>query len=174
MGVFAKFAAVLISIPSPVMGGMTTFLFCSVAVSGMAVVTRGVVFTRRNRFILTASLALGLGATLVPNYFDNVFTYSGENRALRGFLDAIVLIMKTGFPVTAFLAMILNLMLEEAAEDESPADGRRAIGSYTDKEEEDSMAKKSEGVETRSLDNVETSLVVIGAARRDVEAARAN
>lgn len=127
MGVFAKFAAVLISIPSPVMGGMTTFLFCSVAVSGMAVVIRGVAFTRRNRFILTASLAIGCGAILVPSFFNNVFTYSGDNTVLQGFLDSIVFMMKAGFPVTAFLAMILNLVLEEAVEDENPTDGRRPI-----------------------------------------------
>jgi xanthine/uracil permease len=58
MGVFAKFAAALVAIPSSVLGGMTTFLFASVAVSGMAIVSRAG-FTRRNRFILAASLAVG-------------------------------------------------------------------------------------------------------------------
>lgn len=61
MGIFAKFAAALVAIPSSVLGGMTTFLFCSVAVSGIAIITRGVPFTRRNRFILTAGLAIGYG-----------------------------------------------------------------------------------------------------------------
>lgn len=65
MGIFSKFAAALVAIPSPVLGGMTTFLFSSVAVSGIRIIST-VPFTRRNRFILTASLSLGLGATLVP------------------------------------------------------------------------------------------------------------
>lgn len=65
-GVFAKFAAALVSIPSPVIGGMTTFLFASVAVSGIRIIST-VPFTRRNRFILTCGLAIGYGATLVPN-----------------------------------------------------------------------------------------------------------
>ncbi|KAI1764677.1 Xanthine/uracil permease [Hypoxylon sp. FL1150] len=113
MGVFAKFAAALVAIPSAVLGGMTTFLFSAVAVSGIAIITRGVPFTRRNRFILTAGLSLGYGATLVPTYFDNVFSYSGDNKSLQGFLDAIVLVMETGFTVTALVCMILNLTLEE-------------------------------------------------------------
>ncbi|KAI1393063.1 Xanthine/uracil permease [Hypoxylon trugodes] len=117
MGIFAKFAAALVAIPSSVLGGMTTFLFCSVAVSGVAIITRGVPFNRRNRFILTAGLSIGYGATLVPTYFDNVFSYSGDNRSLQGFLDAIVLVMETGFTVTAFICMILNLTLEEEIEE---------------------------------------------------------
>jgi uracil-xanthine permease len=58
MGVFTKFAAALVAIPGPVLGGMTTFLFCAVAVAGMSITSK-VPFDRRSRFILTAALALG-------------------------------------------------------------------------------------------------------------------
>ncbi|KIV90479.1 hypothetical protein PV10_07785 [Exophiala mesophila] len=127
MGLFAKFSAALVAIPSPVLGGMTTFLFCAVAVSGMAIVNR-VPFNRRTRFILTASLAIGYGATLVPTWFDGVFTYSGDNHSLRGFYDAITLVMETGFAITAFISMILNLILPEEFEDtpENVEDDRAA------------------------------------------------
>jgi uric acid-xanthine permease len=118
MGVFSKFAAALVAIPSPVLGGMTTFLFSAVAVSGIRIIST-VPFTRRNRFILTAAMSIGFGATLVPNWFSYVFTYSGSNTALLGFFNAIVLVMETGFAVTAFLAVILNLMLAEEIEDEA-------------------------------------------------------
>ena len=117
MGVFAKFSAALVSIPSAVIGGMTTFLFCAVAVSGISIIARGVPFNRRNRFILTAALALGYGATMVPNYFEHVFTYAGDNKSLQGFLDAINLVMETGFAVTAFVATFLNLTLPYELED---------------------------------------------------------
>lgn len=116
MGVFSKFAAALTSIPASVLGGMTTFLFSSVAVSGLRIVST-IHFTRRNRFVLTAALALGYGATLVPTWFSYVFTYSGDNKAKAGFFDAIVLVLETGFAVTAFAAVTLNLLLPE--EDES-------------------------------------------------------
>ncbi|KAF2662686.1 xanthine/uracil permease protein-like protein [Lophiostoma macrostomum CBS 122681] len=65
MGIFAKFAAALVAIPSAVLGGMTTFLFSAVAVSGIRIIST-TPFTRRNRFILTTGFALGFGATLVP------------------------------------------------------------------------------------------------------------
>ena len=96
MGVFSKFAAALVSIPAPVLGGLTTFLFASVAVSGLRIIST-VPFTRRNRFILTASLSIGFGAILVPNWFSFVFTYSGPNQSKQGFFNAIVLVMETGF-----------------------------------------------------------------------------
>ena len=67
MGVFSKFAAALVSIPSPVLGGMTTFLFSAVAISGARIIST-VPFTRRNRFIFTAAMSVGFGATLVPDW----------------------------------------------------------------------------------------------------------
>jgi uracil-xanthine permease len=118
MGVFSKFAAALVAIPSPVLGGMTTFLFSAVAVSGIRIIST-VPFTRRNRFILTAAMSVGFGATLVPKWFSYVFTYSGSNTALLGFFNAIILVMETGFAVTAFLAVILNLILAEEIVDEA-------------------------------------------------------
>lgn len=124
MGVFAKFAAALVAIPKPVLGGMTTFLFAAVAVSGMAILFRGVPFNRRTRFILTTGLSLGYGATLVPNYFEGVFTYGGGNHALEGFLNAIVLVMETGFAVTAAVCMALDLLLP--AEMDEDIDARSA------------------------------------------------
>lgn len=117
MGLFSKFAAALVAIPASVLGGMTTFLFAAVAVSGIRIIST-VPFTRRNRFILTAALAPGFGATLVPTWFSYVFTYTGDNHALLGFFNAIQLVMETGFALTAFLALILNLLLPEELEDD--------------------------------------------------------
>ncbi|KAL1598842.1 hypothetical protein SLS60_007984 [Paraconiothyrium brasiliense] len=117
MGVFAKFAAALVAIPSAVLGGMTTFLFSAVAVSGIRIIST-VEFTRRNRFILTAGFTVGLGATLVPDWFSYVFTYSGPNHALLGFYNAIVLVLETGFAIVAFINLVLNLILPEEIEDE--------------------------------------------------------
>ena len=117
MGIFSKFAAALVAIPPAVLGGMTTFLFSAVAVSGIRIIST-VPFTRRNRFILTAAMSLGFGATLVPTWFSFFFTYTGGG-AKGGFLDAIVLVMETGFAVTGFVAMFLNLILEEELEDEA-------------------------------------------------------
>ncbi|KKK24998.1 hypothetical protein P175DRAFT_0466174 [Aspergillus ochraceoroseus IBT 24754] len=117
MGVFAKFAAALVAIPSSVLGGMTTFLFSSVAMSGVRIMC-SVHWTRRNRFILTASFAIGMAATLVPDWFSYFFTYSGDNHALEGLLQAVELVMANGFAVTGFLGLILNLLLPDDPDDD--------------------------------------------------------
>lgn len=112
MGVFAKFAAAFVSIPKAILGGMTSFLFCSVAVSGIKIIS-STEFTRRDRFVLTAALVPGFGAMLVPTWFSYVFGYAGDNKEFQGFLNAIVLVMETGFSVTGGIAVILNLLLPQ-------------------------------------------------------------
>ncbi|XBA49683.1 hypothetical protein SBP28_004239 [Candidozyma auris] len=69
------------------------------------------------RFVLTAALVPGIGSVLVPNWFDNVFTYSGGNTALMGFFDAITLVMETGFAITGFVGLILNLIIPQVDEE---------------------------------------------------------
>ncbi|GME66902.1 unnamed protein product [[Candida] boidinii] len=116
MGIFSKFAAALVAIPKAVLGGMTSFLFTAVAVSGLKIIS-STPFTRRDRFVLTCSLLPGFGSILVPNWFDYVFTYSGNNHALSGFYNAIVLVMETGFAVTGFIGVVLNLIIPQEADD---------------------------------------------------------
>lgn len=116
MGIFGKFAGAIVSIPKAVLGGMTSFLFTSVAVSGIKIIST-TEFTRRDRFVLTGALLPGIGATLVPNWFSGVFTYSGSNTALQGLIDAVVLVMGTGFAVTGFVGLILNLILPQVHDD---------------------------------------------------------
>ncbi|VUG18554.1 uapA [Brettanomyces bruxellensis] len=121
MGIFSKFAAALVEIPSAILGGMTTFLFTSVAVSGLKIIST-IPFTRRDRFVLTCSLMFGLGATLLGDWFDNVFTYSGDNKALEGFLNAIILVMETGFAIAGFIGVILNLFIPQDLDENDEAD----------------------------------------------------
>jgi xanthine/uracil permease len=151
MGLFSKFAAALVAIPAPVLGGMTTFLFSAVAVSGLRIIST-VPFTRRNRFILTAALSVGFGATLVPNWFSYVFTYTGGG-SKQGFFNAIVLVLETGFAVTAFLAIILNLFLREEIDDEIIGTTADAADAEEDKEEWAAIRRKSvKSVGTGSAD----------------------
>lgn len=133
MGVFSKFAAALVSIPKPVLGGMTTFLFSSVAISGIRIIST-VEFTRRNRFIITASFSLGMGITLVPEWWSYFFSYSGDNHALEGLLNAVNLVMENGFAVAAILGVILNLIIPEELDD-------HGAEVYTANESEDGRAE---------------------------------
>ena len=115
MGIFSKFAAALTSIPNPVLGGMTTFLFTSVAVAGLAIISRNR-FTRRDRFVLTATLVFGFGSTMVSDWFSYIFTYDGDNHALQGFYNAIILVMETGYAIAGILGVILNLFIPQEEE----------------------------------------------------------
>lgn len=117
MGVFSKFGAALVAIPKPVLGGMTSFLFTTVAVAGLKIIS-GIPFTRRDRFVLTGALLPGFGAILVPDWFNYVFTYSGGNEALRGFYDAIVLVMESSFTVCGLVGIILNLIIPQELDEE--------------------------------------------------------
>ena len=161
MGVFSKFAAAVVAIPNSVLGGMTTFLFGAVAVSGLRIIST-VPFTRRNRFVLTAALCVGFGATLEPTWFSYVFTYGGGNRALAGFFSAIELVLETGFAVTGFLATLLNLVLPEEVEDEEVVEELTAneVDSAGDREEWERIRKgtktEEEDVEKGTMEPART------------------
>lgn len=163
MGIFSKFAAALVAIPAPVLGGMTTFLFSAVAISGIRIIST-VPFTRRNRFILTAAMSLGFGATLVPNWFNYVFTYEGDNHAKQGFFNAIVLVCETGFALTAFVSIFLNLVLQEEVEDEV-VEGKQTANvadDEADREEWRRIERRSGDVEKGSGDSGEIEEKKIG------------
>lgn len=109
-GIFGKISSVFLAIPAPVLGGMNAFLFASVTVSGIRILSY-LEWTRRDRFIVTCSLALGLGVTLVPSWFTYVFTYNGDNEALKGFLNAITTVVDTGYCIGSLMAIFLNLVI---------------------------------------------------------------
>jgi xanthine/uracil permease len=69
-GVIGKFAAVILTIPNCVLGGMTTFLFTGVVVSGIHVLNIGDGLTRRNRFIAIMAIGVGMGVNLVPAWVN--------------------------------------------------------------------------------------------------------
>lgn len=168
MGIFSKFAAALVAIPASVLGGMTTFLFSAVAVSGIRIIST-VPFTRRNRFILTAAMALGFGATLVPNWFAFVSTYKGPNTALQGFFNAIVLVMETGFAVTAFLSLLLNLVLPEEIEDEVVEITANQVDDEADQVEWERIKRPSHNAQAKSSADLSGEGGVGGNSSDDIE-----
>lgn len=163
MGVFSKFAAALVAIPSAVLGGMTTFLFSAVAISGIRIIST-VPFTRRNRFIFTAAMSVGFGATLVPDWFAFVFTYEGDNSALRGLMNAIELVMETGFAVTAFLSLFFNLILPEELEDEAVETTANTVDEKDDEKEWERIRRPSQMKGMRKSDEIRQSTDVESSA----------
>lgn len=86
-----------------------------------------------------------------------MFTYSGNNKALLGFLNAIVLVMETGFALTAFLAIILNMIIQDEIEDETPdLDGEEAPKSDNEVPSvNDEDIKTQQGVEGTKANEIE-------------------
>ncbi|GAA5997477.1 nucleobase:cation symporter-2 family protein [Rhodotorula paludigena] len=123
-GILAKISGVFLAIPTPVLGGVTTFLFTTVAVAGMKIIST-CAFSRRDRVILAASLSLGFATMLVKDFASYIFTYSGSNTALRGFMNSIVIILGTPFLIAGIIASILNATLpadpDAADEQQRPA-----------------------------------------------------
>ncbi|KAG5653360.1 hypothetical protein H0H81_000861 [Sphagnurus paluster] len=136
-GVLGKISGVFLAIPNPVLGGVTTFLFASVAVSGLRVLSY-IQFTRRDRFILAAALCFGIGDLLVPKVFTHLFdSVRDPSSGLKGLFDSITIVLSTpcmSFSLQAYsfgthssnyavlsagiVAAVLNLVIpDESGED---------------------------------------------------------
>ncbi|KAK0190335.1 permease family-domain-containing protein [Armillaria mellea] len=112
-GVLGKISGVFLAIPNPVLGGVTTFLFASVATSGIRVLAYNA-FTRRDRFVLAAALSFGFGDLLVPTIFEHLFDgVNNPNKGLQGLFDSITIILSTPFLAAGIMAVILNLTLPQ-------------------------------------------------------------
>ncbi|KAJ7172895.1 xanthine/uracil permease [Mycena crocata] len=110
-GVLGKISGALLAIPNPVLGGVTTFLFATVTVSGLRVLSFNR-YTRRDRFVLAAAMSFGIGDLLVPQLFTHLFDgVNSPNSALKGFFNSVTIILSTPFLAAGIVAVILNLIL---------------------------------------------------------------
>ncbi|KAF6749014.1 purine permease [Ephemerocybe angulata] len=116
-GILGKLAGVFLAIPNPVLGGVTTFLFASVAVSGVRVLAT-CRFSRRDRFILAAALAFGIGNLLKHDTFTYLFErVDNPNKGLQGLFDSITIVLSTPFLSSGVVATVLNLILPQESEE---------------------------------------------------------
>jgi len=121
-GVLGKISGVFLAIPNSVLGGVTTFLFATVATSGARVLAYSE-FTRRDRFVIAAALSFGFGDLLVPTIFTHLFDgVKNPSKGLAGFIDAIEIVLTTPFLIAGIVAATLNLILpqESSIEDDEP------------------------------------------------------
>ena len=127
MGVLGKVAGIITSIPDAVLGGMTIFLFCNVFVSGVSVATTLDLKSRRVRFIMAMSLAVGIGVTVWPyafldrrasSYTANFWPCADCSATMKGLRNGVSIFLSTGYCIGTMLAMLLNAILPEDAEKE--------------------------------------------------------
>ncbi|KAI8362537.1 purine permease [Mortierella sp. GBAus27b] len=110
MGVFSKFGALFLMLPDSVLGGMTTFLFSSVVVSGIRILSF-LPWTRRERFIVASALTLGMGTSLVPGVLTHMISYHGDNAFLSSLANSANIVLDTGFALGAIISCLLNALL---------------------------------------------------------------
>ncbi|TBU38716.1 Xanthine/uracil permease [Dichomitus squalens] len=121
-GVLGKISGVFLAIPNPVLGGVTTFLFATVATSGIRVLSYNR-FTRRDRFVLAAAMSFGVGDLLVPTIFTHLFDgVKHPNKGLQGLFDSITIVLSTPFLVSGLVALVLNLILPQDDMDDDDDD----------------------------------------------------
>ena len=95
-GVIAKISAIINTIPYSVLGGMTTFLFVNIVVSGIGIIGPEL-HVRRSRFIVAASLTFGIGVALVPQWADNDLVRASGNKDYQFMGRAVVILLNTPY-----------------------------------------------------------------------------
>jgi uracil-xanthine permease len=110
-GVASRFGASIVALPLSVIGGMTTFLFTSIIISGISILSK-VKWNSRNRFIATAALVFGFSDLVVPDWATYLLP-KGGSVGLQGFKDGLTLVVKTSYCIVAFVSVILNAVIPD-------------------------------------------------------------
>jgi uric acid-xanthine permease len=124
MGVFSKIAGIITAIPDCVLGGMTIFLFSNVLASGIALAATVELHSRRVKFIMAMSLAIGVGVTIWPFAFADMrgSTYTANfwrcddcNPTMQGVRNGVSILLSTGYCIGTIVAILLNAILPDDA-----------------------------------------------------------
>ncbi len=97
LGMIPKFAAMATTIPNPVLGGAMLAMFGMVISSGIRMFGKVDFTDNSNLLIVACSIALGLGVTVVPNFFAKL-------------PPLFRILFENGIVVGAFTAVILNIV----------------------------------------------------------------
>jgi len=103
---------------------MTIFLFGSVFASGLKIMSKVDLSSRRNRFITTMAMCIGVGVIIVPYAFAdqagspytmNFWSCSDCTTSQKGLRDGVSIFLSTGYCVGPAIALFLNNILPEDA-----------------------------------------------------------
>lgn len=98
-GVFPWLGALIVSIPSPVLGGAGLMMFAMIIAAGIQMLDK-VERSKRNGLIIAISIGCGLAVTTRPELLDKLPSFFKE-------------VFGSGITVGSLLALILNLVLPE-------------------------------------------------------------
>ena len=96
-GIFPWFGALIVSIPSPVLGGAGLMMFAMIIAAGIQMLDK-VERSKRNGLIIAISIGCGLAVTTRPELLDKLPSFFKE-------------VFGSGITVGSVLALVLNLIL---------------------------------------------------------------
>ncbi|MCG9788946.1 nucleobase:cation symporter-2 family protein [Vibrio mediterranei] len=99
-GLFPKFAALAVTVPKPVLGGVGFVMFGMIAYAGIRMLMKAT-DSRRNAIVVCVALASGLAVTYEPNL-------------LRHFPESLKLVFHSGITTGTLAAVTLNLILPKS------------------------------------------------------------
>ena len=108
LGFLPKLAAIVNSIPQPVLGGVGIVMFGTVAAAGIKTLSK-VKINERNLLIIATSIGLGLGVTFRPEFIAQL-------------PEGLKMIFASGISTGTITALILNVVLKEDKEEIEVAD----------------------------------------------------
>lgn len=103
LGFLPKIAALVSSMPQPVLGGVGIVMFGTVAAAGIKTLSK-VTLNERNLLIIATSVGLGLGVTFRPDVISQL-------------PEGLKMIFASGISTGTIVALILNVVLKEDKEE---------------------------------------------------------
>jgi OHCU decarboxylase len=97
LGLFPKLAAVVASIPLPVLGGAGLVLFGTVAAAGIQTLSRVDLTDNRNLIIIAIAIAVGVIPAALPEFYDE-------------FPEAVRIVFESGITAASVAAILLNIL----------------------------------------------------------------
>lgn len=101
-GIFPWFGALIVSIPTPVLGGAGLMMFAMIIAAGIQMLDK-VERSKRNGLIIAISIGCGLAVTTRPELLDKLPSFVKE-------------VFGSGITVGSLFALILNLILPKESE----------------------------------------------------------
>jgi NCS2 family nucleobase:cation symporter-2 len=127
-GLVPKVGAIINTIPIQVLGGGVIVMFGMVASAGISMLS-DVKWNSRNMVIFAVALSVGLGLQQVPDAFNAFFNVLEDGSKK---INTLGILMTSGLLPTAFIAIVLNLVLPAALGEEAEAELAGAVKGHKD------------------------------------------
>lgn len=116
-GIFPKVGASMYQTPVVVIGGLTTFVYAQVLISGIMKLTKDsdlMAGSRRARFILALSMGMGLAITLRRDFLENEVNgglWPKKDEEYPEFRNGVMMLLNTPVTLGPLLAILLNMVI---------------------------------------------------------------